>query len=734
MMDMAQVRQRRDDVGRESDGSDPWSRDGHVRWPATDDEEEYVYALYTADFVESQQTRREPLHRTWQQNILFLLGQQWLTYDALTGSFTIPKTHSWKERPVVNLLAPFNKHYIAKVTKERPVLAAVPASTDPDDIQSSLLGDDVLKAKWQELHGTQVLRRGLSWVVPTGNVLIMPYWNQDTGRIVPLVAPVEGHRHDEAGNPMFDPESGEPMIDMVQCPCDADGDPIMDQFGNYDLEAEPHYVDEGDVGYKVVSPFHYYVNEDAECVEDVRELVIVDPMTLREFYRAFPEAPAGIVPDAEGTIDDFDSMLEGLASGIGGADTHFIGTRAHEEIDRKIRVFHYYARPTPDFPKGRHWVTAGRELILEPQDVPDGLWPQVVFLRDLEIPGEFFAGATMTDAVGLQREYNEANAFIKEHHNLLLRGKWLVPIGSNIRRGQITSEPGEVIQHTPGLPPKQAELRPLPEAVYLERKRIIEDFQLVTGLFKISMGGSPPPGVTSGRAFLTMQEADDTDFGPFLTMLEDAMAELGMLTLRIIQNRYDEERLIRVAGENRRYRVRAFKGSDLSGVSDVEAQRGSSFPWNRVAKQDMMMQLAKEVPQTFMDPETGQFDVDRFREALPVGGIGAISAGGDEDVAQALREEEEYESYVHGQTDPSTLPVPEPWNNHTVHLRQHRKLLNSAGFKRWPPENRMAFVMHWQAHQQEAAKEAMAAAMLNAPPGPPGDGAPPGAGGGPPQR
>ena len=733
MIDMTAVRTRRDEFARESDGSDPWGRDGRARWPATDDEEDYVYALYTSDFVEGQQTRREALHRTWQQNILFLLGQQWLEYDSLTGTFAIPRTHAWKERPVVNLLTPFQKHFVAKVTKERPVLSAVPASTDPEDVQSALLGDDVVEAKWQEQQGSRILRRALAWVMPTGNALIMPYWNQDTGRIVPLIAPVEGHRHDEAGSPMYDPESGEPVIDMIDCPCDEDGEPRMDRFGNYDLEAEPHYVDEGDIGYKVVSPFHYYVDEAAESPEEVRELVIIDPMPMREFYRAFPDAPPGIVPDAEGGIDDFDTMLDSLATGVGGADTHFIGARSHDDVDRKVRVFHYYARPTPDFPMGRHWITAGRELIVEPQPLPEDLWPQAVFLRDIEVPGEFFAAATMTDAVGLQREYNEANAFIKEHHNLLLRGKWLVPIGSNIRRGQITSEPGEVIQHTPGLPPKQADLRPLPEAVYLERKRIIEDFQLVSGLFKISMGGSAPPGVTSGRAFLTMQEADDTDIGPFLTMLEDAHAELGMLSLRIIQKRYTDDRLIRVAGENRRYRVRAFKGSDLRGVSDVQAQRGSAFPWNRVAKQDMMLQLAKDTPQVFADPETGQFDVQRFRDALPVGGIGVVSAAGDDDIAQALREEEEFEAFVDGQVDPQALPQAEPWNNHMVHIRQHRKLLNSAAFKRWPPSNRIALIFHWNQHKTLVAQEAMAAAMLQAGPGGPGGGPPPGPPSGPPQ-
>jgi hypothetical protein len=691
---------------------DPRSTLGRAAYPATDDEDEAVYAKYTREFVEDQQASREPLHRTWQQNILFLAGHQHLEFDALLGSFNLPRQPDWKERPVVNLLRPYFKHWLAKVTKEHPVLVAVPASNDADDVQAALLADDVLKAKWQERKGPRKLRAALAWVFTCGNVGIMPYWNDDTGKIIPLTTPVQ------AG--VFDPETGAQVgAEIVECPCDENGAPIMDEMGNYDLEAEPHYVDEGDLDYKAISPFHIYFNEDAEDASEIRELVIIDPMTPTEFYDRFPDAPEAIPPDDDGGIDDLSDLLRGLTAGIGGPDTYFTGLQTDEEGQGRIRVYHYFGRPTTTFPNGRHWVTAGTFLVVEPEPLPDELWPQFVFMRDIEVPGQIWAAATMTDAVGLQREYNDINAFIKEHHNLLLRGKWLVPIGSNIRRGQITSEPGEVIQHTPGLPPKQAQIEPLPDPVYQERKRIMEDFQLVSGLFKISMGGSPPPGVTSGRAFLTMQEADDTDFGPFLYSMEDDMAELGSLSLRIIQKRYDEERLIEVVGANRRYRVRSFKGADLAGVSTVVPQRGSSFPWSQVAKQDMLMQAARDVPMLFVNPESGQFDVDRFRDLLPVGGIGSLMNAGDDDVEEALREQEKIEMWD-GASPP---PLPLPWQNHRVHLREHAKVLKSAAFEKWSPESRMLMVQHWEATQLEMMK---LIAAMQPPPDEAGNG-PPGA-------
>jgi hypothetical protein len=374
-------------------------------------------------------------------------------------------------------------------------------------------------------------------------------------------------------------------------------------------------------------------------------------------------------------------------------------------------VLHYYERKSEEYPMGRHWVTCGTKVLEQPGPLPDGVWPVGVWLRDIEVPGRFHGEATMTDVVGLQREYNEINAQIKEHHNLLLRGKWLVPIGSNIRRGQITTQPGEVIQHTPGLPPKMADLRPLPAEVYRERDQVMADFQMITGMHQISMG-QPPPGVTSGRAFLTLQEADDTDLGPFLEMQENAIAQLAWLTLQIIQQFYEDERLVRVAGDNHRYKVRAFRGSDLTSIVDVEPQVGSSYPWNQSAKQSMMIELAQSLPMLFTDPETGMFDHERFRKLLPIGGTEAIGISSDLDVAEANREQEEFEIWA-GEMDEQTgapmLPQVLPWQDHMIHLRQHGDLLKSASFKRWAPENQQAFIEHWAQTQMTVMQQMMAA-------------------------
>lgn len=712
-------------------------------YPKDDQHAPDVYARYSFGLWDEQTPLLEGLHTTWMQNILFFAGQQWIEYDPLTGVFRMPKHVKWKQKPVANVLVPYFKHFMAKATKERPATHAVPASLDPEDIYSAKLGDDVARAKWIELMMDRKIRRTVAWLIATGNVWLLPFWNPHKGRILPRTVPVEAMKVDETGRPFLrfddlDMPTGELETEIMECPCDEEGNPYLDEFGNYDLEREPDYYQEGDFDVRVLSPFRVRAALDCEDYDESPFFLVAEPVMLRDLYDRWPDAPPGIVGDDVTELEQFDNLVNSLP-GLGSGDTFLAGQalRSEEAGVQKAFVLHYYERPSVAHPGGRYWAgTKSGALLTTPGPLPDAVWPPLIHLKEIEVPGRMHGDATATAAVGLQREYNESNGFIKEHHNMMLRGKWLVPIGANIRRGQITTQPGEVIQHTPGLVPKQAEIRPLPDAVYAERDRILKDFQHVTGFFKASMGEAPS-GVTSGIAFMTLQEADDTDMGPFLAELENGVARLTWAEMQIIQKNYDEERLIRVTGENHSYRVRSFKGSDLAGILDVEPQHGSSFPWNRVAKQNMMIELAQKVPMAFTDPETGVFDVDRFRRALPVGGLGAVYDTEDEAIAQALREEEMIEAWEPVPTmlpDGSVVPpMPPPvqhmpWHNAIAHLRQHTRTLNSAAFEQWPPERQALLIAHWQETQaaiqaammRQAMQQAQAQQIAN--PEPPGGG------------
>jgi hypothetical protein len=677
---------------------------GPADYPEGDDEEEHAYATYSRAMWDEQEAALEPLHSMWIETILFLAGLHYHERNHMRGTFEPKHTASWRAKTVANLILPFFRHQMAKLTKSRPATTAIAASTDPEDIESAKLGDDALEGKWVELRLSRTLRRMIAWLLPTGNAFLLPYWNEQTGKLRPLTVPVEAMVYDEAGNPVG--------MEEVECPADENGEPKMTDgpFGPvYDLDAEPHYIDEGDVAVKVISPFQVRVDPWAECDDDLTFMLIGEPLPIREIARRKGHEFARKVSSEDlGVMEQYDQMVAGMFSpGEGMSASASAGVDRDEAIPKAL-VLHYYEKPSEKYPEGRYWQTAGGALIEEPQPLPDGLWPPLVHMVDVEVPGRYHGYATMHAIVGLNREYNSINNQIKEHHELLLRGKWLVPKGSGITKGSISAMPGEVIQHTPGLAPKQADIKPLPAAIYQERERVKADIQLISGLNKISMGQAPP-GVTAGRAFLVLQEADDTDLGPLLHALEDAVADLGWKILQLMQKNYTDERLIHIVGADRSYAVRSFTGADLQGVVDVQAQVGSSSPWNQMARQSALIDLISAMPDLVRDDETGMLDRHKIARLLPVGGLESLDDMQDIDLNEAKREEDEFREM-------NSTPLVQPFQNHAMHDRQHTRTLKTAAFQQWPQEAKDAFFQHWMEtrnaimmERQQMALEAMAA-------------------------
>ena len=672
-------------------------------YPDSDDEEPEVYVEYSRALLEERKEAFEPYRVEWTQNLLFLAGLQWYKYSPRSGHFRLEPLPPWKERPVWNMLKPFAKSFMAKLLKNKPVASCIPASSDPNDIYAAQLGDDVLRAKWIELKLADRLSQAVAWLTATGNSYLMPYWNTMTGKLLPLTAlsVVEQWdvETDDMGNELGPTFMGS---DAMECPCDENGDFLMDEDGNHDMEAQPSYYDMGEVGVKCLSPFQVFPNTAATNIDDMDSFIIAEAMSIRQIRRRWPNAE-NVKPEDTSDIDNYDNLLH--MGQFAGADTHYTGPQFDQSDtgDRKRRalVLHYYEKPCPDFPAGRYWVTCGKELLDPPEGLPDELWPPVIHMKDIEVPGSFLGEATMTAAVGIQKEINEHAARQKEHFKLMVQGKWSVAKGSGIKRGAITTRPGEVIQHNPGqqYEPKQILIRPLPAAVYQEREKLLQVFHQITSLHEVSQGQAPE-GITAGRAFLILQEADDTDLGPLTERMEGAVAMLSWHLIQLIQANYDDERLLRITGKHKVYQIRPFMGADLEAVVDVEPVTGSAFPWNKTARQSYVLDMMQVNPALFIDPETGIFDQQRFRDALPVGGEEAIGNAADADVSAALREQDRFLGWDGSEETEGMLPVPQIWQNHQIHLRQHAKVLNSATFEDWPPHAQQAFVRHYFATSQ----------------------------------
>jgi hypothetical protein len=685
--------------------------------PADTDQQRRAYAHYVSALWDEQTDGLRALHLTWELNLLFLGNQHW---HSLTHSgWRQTPAEDWEKRPTTNLCLPYYVNFLAKSTKTRPATQVVPASSEPGDMQAAQLGDEVLEAKWVELACQKRYRALAGWTIATGNGFALPFWNTRSGKLRELTAPMEVPVYWAPGEPMLqDMGDGvmEPVTEVLDVPCDEDGEPMLGPDGRPRKGAMPHVIDAGEVDFRIFSPFQVRVNPEATCDEDVQSFTVAEPMSLREIHRRWPELAPHVMPEDVTQIMGTQATLAGLMRPLDGSSGPQVSPK-DERVSQLPRalVKHYYEKQTPEYPQGRYWVSAGDVLLEDPQPLPDGLFC-LIHMQDVEVPGRYHAMSRLEAVVSINRDYNELSARIAEHHELFASGKYAVPRQAGIRAGGITRRPGEVVEYNYPYEPKAMQIPALPQSVFADRERLLGDFERVSGMRAVSQGGTSG-GVTAGIAIMQLQEADDADMGPFLQSGEEAVAKLAAAWLTLIQNNYTDERLYYAAGPGRRYMAKSFRASDLDGAVDVIPQSGSSRPGSEVARQAVVMELAKVAPFLFEDPERpGMPDAARFARALQLGGIESVYEAEDSDVSEALRIEDQLSRVggVDEEGDVLELVTPQPWQNLEVHYRQHRRTLVGAQWREWPEEAQAALVQRFLAVKAAVEMARMQAQMAAA--------------------
>lgn len=671
------------------------------------------YATYTKALWDEQTEGLRPFHLIWQQNLLFIANQHHHTLTS-SGWRIVAETDTWKQKPTYNMCLPFFNTFLAKATKSRPATQCIPASSEPKDMQAAQLGDELIEAKWTELKAQRRYRHIAGWTIATGNGFALPFYNHRAGKIKRLEVEVECPVYEPDGvtQRMHDPDGDGMMVpetEIIMVPCDKDGEPQLGADNRPRPGAKAHVIDEGEIDFRIYSPFQVRVDPEATCDEDVTWFDVVEPMSLRAILKRWPEKGKKVGAEDVSTIMATQQTLSGVMDPRV-TDNSAAGASPADERARdmpRALVHHYYEKQTPEYPEGRYWCTAGDVLLEGPMDLPDGLF-KLIHMVDVLIPGRYHGMSRMEAAVSINREYNALKARIMEHHRLFANGKYLVPTQAGMRKGSMSPEPG-VERYTWPYKPEAMQIPALPQSVFMELQQLLSDFERVTGLRAVSQGGTDG-GVTAGIAIMQLQEADDADLGPFLQSAEEAIADLAGAWLILIKNNYTDERVYYAAGPGKRYMVKSFRASDLEGAVDVVPQSGSSRPGSEVARQAVIMELAGTVPAMFNDPETGQFDQARFARAMQLGGIEAAYESEDLDVSEALREEEQFS--LMGGIEEAEPVTPQPWQSHRIHRRQHRRTLAGGEWREWPQEAQDAFLAHYLLTVQMDEQEQMRLAMM----------------------
>lgn len=450
----------------------------------------------------------------------------------------------------------------------------------------------------------------------------------------------------------------------------------------------------GDVKMEIVSPFHLLVPD--LTVEEIEDQPWVMHSTVKDVE--FVKRVYGVTPAPnQSTHNEI-------------IDQSFLNIQTDNPIDKKDGVLCHEVWIKPNghkyFPNGGLLTVVGGQVVqrIDQYPYPHGLYPFAKF--DHVQTGKFYSDSVITDLIPMQMELNRLRSQIIEAKNLTAKPQLLAPKGSVDPR-KITSEPGQVIQYQPGLPPPQPlQLQGLPNYVLQEVDRLIQDMDDVSGQHEISRGQNPSQ-VTAYSALSYLQEQDESKLAASVASVEEFTEKIARLYLKYVIYYWDLPRTVRVVGRDKMVDAAAWKGSDLRGNTDIRVEHGSAVPLGKQQKQSFLLDLFK----------LGAIDPTLLLDLLEMNDLTDATAEFLVDKQQAMRENilmmeagamlppevmQPQISPMTGQQLPPQIPqmfLPHSYDNHEAHIMHHNNYRKSQEFDQAPEVVKQLFEHHVILHQ-----------------------------------
>tara|TARA_R100000808_G_scaffold17429_1_gene38532 strand:+ start:4201 stop:6204 length:2004 start_codon:yes stop_codon:yes gene_type:complete len=610
-------------------------------------------------------------------NVAFYLGHQWISYDRHTHSVFTPKAAKGRVRVTANLLQPQALKVVSLLTRQRPEWDVMPTTGDHEDVSSAIAGQLALRHYWRESDMDEKLHDAYLWLTVCGNAFIRVFW-------------------DPKGGPRMDV----PKEDLADMPQDVKAAakklPSRDGVVTVPL---------GDLGYEVLSPFQLDVDPETMNFQDAKWSIQSKSRSLSWVRDRYPSAEVAAGSGLHELSVFYEDKIRHMA---GPQETSSTLNFSKDPATQDALVVHdLWVNPCSDAPRGRHYVVADGKVLNRSradQDLPYSfLKAPLIHIKERNVPGRLWGTCALEQSLRLQSEYNRLRSQIVEHHNETIRPKVLVPIGSEVNIEALSGPPGSHVWYIPGLAPGYMSIPPLPGDLFRRAEAIKQDIRDTSAIQEVTQGRARA-NLRSGRAIEALQQQDESNLDPTLSIIERELGRLGSWSLSILAEHLEEPRLIRIVGRSNLLEALELKGSDLLGDEaniegqnqfDVVVRLGSQIPHTRGGKLALIGDLtgmgylnpqahADKVLGMFgMGPDDSLFDFPKLQRGLQLREMQTLVIGGSVEV--------------------------EDWHDHAVHLEVIRRMQLQPDYELRPQGARDAIEEHAALHVQFIQQEMVAA-------------------------
>lgn len=506
-------------------------------------------AMWEERFERCKQARLTK-EEQWYLNLAFYFGKQYAQWEksGATNRLVEPAVPRSRVRLISNKIRPAIRREVTKLCKEEAQFYCVPNTTEQEDVMGAKVAESMADFVLDQSGFNKKRRSATWWASVTGTGFIKSYCATPNGPII----------------------------------------------------------------YENKTPFHIYVPYiQIEEMEDQPYVFDCQAVTAQKVYDQY-----GVELEPDSYADS--STLEQRFFNA-------MGIKTDSTTKDLVYVKEIWVKPCKDYPTGAMLVLAGKKIVHAYAGIPKEVDPEDtgVYIPSAEklsvsdypfehnkfpfdkishIPsGTFYGGSVIDDVIPLQKEYNRARSQITEAKNKTAKPQMAYQKGS-IEPNKMTSEPGLLIAVNPGFEyPHYMIPGEYPSYAIMDQDRIVGDINEVTSQGEISRG-TTPPGVEAASAIAYLQEQNDDILYWTIAQIEDAVASVGRKTLSLVQQFWDESKIVNIVSKNNSYETMIFKASDINGNVDLRVEAQSMAPRSRAAKQAFITGLMKD---GLLPPEKG---------------------------------------------------------------------------------------------------------------------------------
>lgn len=497
------------------------------------------------DDFKNRAEARKSFDTIWQINMNFLMGNQYCNIGYGGQIEEADRQFFWQEREVYNHIAPIYDIRYAKLSRIKPDINVIPATSDERDKQSAKASKKIYKSLKNKLEIENKITQAIKWSEVCGTVFYKVSWNNNLGQTV-----------------------------------------AVDKDGNK--------VKSGEVELSVVSPFEIYPDsQTCESLRDCQSLLHAKAYTTEQIKSMY-----GVEVKGE-KINTF--SLDNVSVGVGGLGFNGTATKLIETTkDNSAIVIEKYVRPNSEYPNGRLIIVAGDKLVY------DGELPYLcgedktrdfpfISQTSIEEPGCFWGTSVIERLIPVQRAFNAVKNRKHEFINRLSLGVLSVEDGS-VDLDNLEEEglcPGKVLVYRQGATePKYLQSESIPAGLSDEENNLLDEFNKISGVNDL-LSTSTISSNISGNALELLISQDETRLNASIESIKSACKEIAKKILRLYKQYAIFPRIAKIVGENGQIEMFYFSSSDISS-DDIELENQTDGSQTLTQRREMIFSLLEK--------------------------------------------------------------------------------------------------------------------------------------------